>query len=69
MSDCDTIAAMSGLLAACKHALEHFRQLDHEAVCNGVHAPDGQCEGEHWAAQTEELLRLAIEKAEALRES
>ncbi len=55
--------AGKGLLAACERALAHWEQLGHDAVCNGVHAPDGQCEGSHWAAQTEDMLRDAIKQA------
>lgn len=32
----------------------------HAAFCNGVHAPDGQCEGEYWLSETTEALRAAL---------
>ena len=53
----------SELLAALERAADHFAQLGHDALCNGVHAPDGQCEGMHWASETESIMLEAIAKA------
>lgn len=35
----------------------------HAAFCNGVHAPDGQCEGMHWLSRAEDDLEKAIAAA------
>ena len=57
------IAAAPQMLEALRRAKAHFEVLGHDAVCNGVHAPDGQCEGEHWAAQTINQIDAAIAAA------
>lgn len=46
----DALAESTERLA--RHIDEVPTKLAHEAFCNGVHAPNGMCEGEHWLGGT-----------------
>lgn len=57
------IASAPDLYAACVDALHMLGQLNHDAMCNGVHSPDDLCQGEHYFGVVADKLQAALMKA------
>lgn len=53
------LAEAPAMKAALETTLKFIDSLGHEAICNGVHSPDGQCEGSWLTSRfSDEILSI-----------